>query len=764
MYSSLKIKEKLILAQKRIDSTYSKSKRFNIQLYSPAESRKYTQFIESLLDPESTPDKPFLDPTKRPNGFNADEIQFIENEKIVCQSYFLYWATRYAFITNWTGSSLVLFPPNRAQKIVHRIWAELEEQNLAITIMQLKARQLGVSTLTELAIAHRVQFLTRRNALIASSDLDKTRKMGAMMKRAWENQPFWLRLHFIPYESGDRFAYFPETKSSVTSQHGNKVSGIARGDTPTDAHISELPDFDHPEEHIDASLMNAMHENPDMFMVLESTAKGTGDWWHLTWLDAKSGWAKGESDLCPVFLPYFLGDDIYPTATWLRKTLLKSQVSLDTWKPDKKTLAHAKSAQDYVRNTPYLTKELGKNWQLSKEMQWFWEFKYKQAKRKNNLTKFLEELPSNDQEAFQFSGKPILSHELIQILDSNKAPLANYQGKPAVFAIVGDGIPPELEPETKYIDYTRSYITVECNWSYTSPKKLIYRFIPLHHDLALWENRLFIWQFPFTEPDSSYCNGIDCSQGLEQDNTVMIVNRKGSFAKPAMQVAEFASPNIPAMSLFPHAMALGTFYSKVTNEVINQCRQAIEVNFGGNDLQLELMKHGWSNFHEWEGYYDNRSQKPRSGKLGWVTNMATRPILISRSIKAIKDGYWRINSPYLIGELKTLQKEDDMARIEAARGRRDDRFFAGSISFFSAHVRELYMSEIGGWGQLGEGERLGISFNQIIEQKEKQIQEPNYKTTEILINNVLPGGSDYQALLNSKDEEKDIYNHYRGVL
>ena len=52
---------------------------------------------------------------------------------------------------------LVRFTPNIAQRLVLDIWSEMEAQRWAIMMLQLKSRQLGVSTLTELAVAHRLQ-------------------------------------------------------------------------------------------------------------------------------------------------------------------------------------------------------------------------------------------------------------------------------------------------------------------------------------------------------------------------------------------------------------------------------------------------------------------------------------------------------------------------------------------------------------------------------------------------------------------------------
>jgi len=724
MYSPLIIKSKLDTAQSIIDKS---SDPFSLRYFSLHESQYLTNQIESKWTWEDK-DKNL----GRYSNLSHAEKLFIKNEKIISANNFLYWARRYAKVKHWSGHKLVSFIPYFAQKVMVNTWGDLEEKGWAIVIQILKARQLGLSTIVELAIAHRVQFLSNRNALVASSDPQKTRKMAEMMARAWDNQPRFLQQANQPYESGELFRYFPEMESSVSCQHGNKLSGIARGDTPSDAHISEIPDFNNPEEHIEASLFNAMHENPEMFIALESTAKGKqgdGKWWYDTWVAAKEGWPKGESDIRPVFLPYFMGTEIYPTKTWLKKTLFKKGIkSLDEWKPSKRTIAHSLACQRYVRDTDYLYKVLGKNWKLPKEQQFWWEFKYEQAKKRDTLHKFLEEAPANDLEAFQASGRPIFSAEFISQLNDYKHDLASYHGKPAVFKIIGHDIPEEFEPERFEVDDSRPPIKIVSDWAYGKYRHE-YLLLPVHHDQSKWQNRLFVWEFPFKDGDfnQKYCNGVDCGDGIELDNTVMNVVKKGTYSKPAHQVAEFASPNLIATALYPWAEAVGTWYSHVNDDFFNQCRQAIEVQRGGNDLQYTFIKTGWSNFHEWEGSYDNAKRRTIH-KLGWETNYWARGMLLAKNIKAIKDWYFRIHSPRFIAELAELQKGDGTDRIEGEE--HDDFIFSGFISYFSLHVKELYQADLGEYAR----QHLMKPSKQENEESSSTILDPRQRALDELNN------------------------------
>src|SRR6266436_7257573 len=123
---------------------------------------------------------------------SSTEEQWIYNEQALCKFDFRYFIENYWYVKHFSDNRIVLFMPNVAQNICIDIWAMLEEMGRAISIQQLKARQLGVSTLTEAAIAHRTQFYTHVNAVTASSDPGKSAKMAEMMERGWQNEPWWL--------------------------------------------------------------------------------------------------------------------------------------------------------------------------------------------------------------------------------------------------------------------------------------------------------------------------------------------------------------------------------------------------------------------------------------------------------------------------------------------------------------------------------------------------------------------------------------------
>jgi len=687
MYADSIIKSKLSAIQDLVISKRPKAQQFNLHFFSTEES----QFYSSKLQERTF----YNDKNKiwEIKDLTQVDLNFIENEKIVCQNNFLYWATHYVFIRSEAEESqtdiISLFKPWISQLIIHDMWSEAEERGFAIMMLYLKARQLGVSLFNELAIAHRVQFYSHINALIASSDPDKTKKMAGMMKLAWEKQPVWLLApqEYRISESKEVWATFING-SSVTCQHGTAMSGVARGETPNVFHGSELPDWRNPSEDVDASLLNAFHETPRSFFVLESTAKGKtgkGKYWYDKYKYAEKWYPRNKTRLRPTFLPWIVGVDIYPTATWARQHVQ----DMATWKPKEVTEDHAKRCREYVAETPLLRKYLGRNYEVPKAQLYWWETTRQEFEERGELYKFLEEMPATPEEAFQISGLTLFSVAQVEWLHNHTRPLADWHGGPAVFGIIGDGIPVEDEPLLREIDSTRPYITIKVDWDFDSEPK-VYRFMPLKHDPDLWNSRLFIYEMP--NSIDLYATAIDGSEGLEGegDNSVIQVIKKMSSINPAEQVAEFCTNSLSIAELLPFSLAIGTLYSQVSQNSINQCRQVIETAFGGFGLQHQLRLAGWREFHFWSGaYMDIKRKTP--GKMGWETNRWTRPLLMTQCIKAIKDGAYRINSHRCIDELASMQRGKDNDKIEAKGDDCDDRAVSSLFGFFSLHDWELYL-------------------------------------------------------------------------
>src|SRR4051812_30902537 len=133
----------------------------------------------SLLDSTRSLDENGAVHILRP--FTQDEILWIRNERFLCRVDFNYFQTRYVWIKN-PFDQVVQFVPWVSQRIFMDVVADMELQQIAIMIQQLKARQLGISRQVSNLILHRLIFFPHVNAIMGSSTPSKTLKLLDMLE------------------------------------------------------------------------------------------------------------------------------------------------------------------------------------------------------------------------------------------------------------------------------------------------------------------------------------------------------------------------------------------------------------------------------------------------------------------------------------------------------------------------------------------------------------------------------------------------------
>lgn len=617
-------------------------------------------------------------------ALTAEEQRFIQNERKLCALDFRdYWLPNYAWIVNYEKQP-VRMVPNVAQQIMMDLWAEREVQGLAIWMQNLKARRLGVSTQTELAIQHRFQFHPYTNAVVASADPTKTLEMAGMIKYCLDQQPWWLLPQGLPKIKSGIPVEYPDIHTSLTIQAGNQFTGVARGSTPSVIHLSELPEWRDAEDLVDGSLMRAIIDTPNIFGVLEATGGGIGTWWHRTWEQNKRDYGRGRARVIPVFLPWFVGTDLYPSEADLRAR----PIPID-WIPSDRSVAHAERARQYVLTNPLMFKHLAKgnhDWKLSKAQMWFREMEYETAKEKKELHIFHKELCADDFEAFQTSNVPVIDPEILMGYQERTRPPVG------VYTIIGPDIAPSLVTPRRYWHPDKPTITVSTR-EILPRYDVKYQLVPLLFEgyPALDESmKLLVWEWP--QEGHVYGVGVDCSEGLGQDNAVLEVLREATPMRAPGQVAEWASNMVTAFQLWPMALCLATLYSTVSPAAGRrmQCRLAIEAQSNGSALQNEIQKRGWSNFHP-RKYNDTRKPR-RDGDvqgIGILTNFWFRGTMMDQLLTCLSEEAIDLPSPYLVQELLTLERAAGEHKAKAAPDTHDDRVMAIGFPLFSLHMNKM---------------------------------------------------------------------------
>jgi hypothetical protein len=634
------------------------------------------------------------------------EVQWQLNERCLVMVDAMYALTRYCFVIDEEGV-IKRFVPRVAQQILFNIIADLESRDVAIEIMILKARQLGMTTIVELLIMLRIVFSYGVNAVIASADQQKSLMMAKKLLMAYDMLPVWLRPQYTARVESDRgkleFAYL---NSGVSVQHGNQMSGIARGATPTVYHLSECASFSNASEQIEAALFKAVHASPSVFGILESSGEGDQGWWPDTWRSSKANYALGKARLCPQFLPWFTGLDIYPKAAWLRAHPVPPDFAANLLPDTKEQVA---KAELYVRTHDMIRRHLCKphpelgplkqGWwadgRMPLEQVYFWEVEHEEAKAKGLEATFFQEMAGDDIEALQRSSESVFGYDVMARVDRDR------KRDVSVYGISGQSIEDDYEPDPDDIDYgDPGRPTSRVPVIFRSPKGNAYNWelIPLRHDSArvegwrksnpdaFWDyaqGKFFVWHPP--RPGADYSIGIDSGEGKGQDSTVIVVTEIAPRpGMPDLQAAEFRSCYVSHVQAFAFVMAIAAYYASAMkdNPLHRQPLVAPEVVASVGDVCLVQMRQmGYQRIFRFARYDNAKSTK--SNKLGWYTFGWSRPILMSSFIHAIENGWYELNSPWTLHECEHFESHSTASgkvKQEHEDGEHDDGIFASAIS------------------------------------------------------------------------------------
>jgi hypothetical protein len=201
-----------------------------------------------------------------------------------------------------------------------------------------------------------------------------------------------------------------------------------------------------------------------------------------------------------------------------------------------------------------------------------------------------------------------------------------------------------------------------------------------------------LWEAP--SPVHQYVLGVDVSDGIGIDRSVIEVLRVGTIGRPAEEVAQYLSRCIDPVDLAYVIDSIGRFYKDGDGF---EAMVAVETNNHGLATQSELDRHlGYSNFYVWQ-YEDAAPGTNRyTRKVGWYTSRKTRPIMLThlhRGVTTYDEVTDRpdlvINSPYTLEEMRDFQTEGQLWEAEAAVGATDDCVMSLAIAYYVARTLEF---------------------------------------------------------------------------
>jgi hypothetical protein len=596
------------------------------------------------------------------------EREAILGEFEECADNFEYAAHNYFWITNKYGVDQLFFLWE-SQALVLQKYYELKAKGKPQKLIILKARQLGVSLLAEAMIAWRTMFFPNTEAIVVSVDADHSKYLFSLMLHIYDMMPWWLKPQAasLKYEEGlhfdnpdrDQRRLRPGLNSKIYVQHSNQASGVGQGMRISAAHVSEFADWiqSRAQEVIEGDLLHAIHDNPNNFAFLESTGRGAGTYSHMLWRANEKLLEKAEWH--PVFLPWFFeaSRSISLPERWKLKrpeAMMRERVRHEWTRCSNPTCSQFQTSLVASANSnqcpscragdlsPYSIPDEQLAWKEEKRIN-------SEAKGKEALKKHREEMACTAEESWQLSGISVFDEATVDMVNQTL-------------------IDPNKSSDVKrgYIDQHGRFHGVKGGRGgcYVAECKANHRF----DDVYFW-----VWEMP--KPGMAYSIGVDVSEGIGEDSSVVWVNKVGGPGRPDEQVAVLRSNEIE-----PYDLA---FYVNVIGRMYNDALVAIEYNTYTTTGDRVRMNFCYPNLYRWKNL---ESINPLTMKWHWYTQLNSKPKLWQTGRKWLKSGNWIIRDPVFLTEMQTFQKdEDDSRRASHERGAHDDVLMAGLIALYCSH-------------------------------------------------------------------------------
>jgi hypothetical protein len=630
-------------------------------------------------------------------ALSAEEQAFIAASRLRVIFDFPYFAERFCWIDMEGHGLRPLSPFWESQQLVLAQLGRLELARQAsgspdgLLLNILKARQLGVSTFSEALVAHRLVTRAHIRALSGADVEEQAGYLFRMVVRIYDQLPWFLRpgkVYFnknrelsLANQSFLKTAWGKSTRGAlqtVSGAEGSKGS-IGRGQTYSVVHISELPTWENPEQ-LDTALLPAIPYATDTLVLYEATAEFAGDWWHKHWLAS----GEGEGRFSNIFIPWCAEPSKYA---------LPAPVD---WTPLVSTTTHAVKCE---RDSPKWFG--GRTVTLTRDQLYWYERTRAFYEKKGQLYKFLKEYPADDLECFQYAGRSVFTLEQLEAIDQagSRKLLDVWAVEPAVEIaalrrdpslpsadLQAQRVVPPLAPHVSVGSSPIAHLTepVPPGYGFRRLDKAQLAALP-----NLRQGVLAIWEYPRKRGPRRYIMGVDVSDGLGQDYSVIDVIRQPTIEEPAEQVAQYVTNVLDPKALAFVCDAVGRYYQDADQI---EALAAIETNNHGLATQDTLQLHlGYSHFYVWE-YADAASPARRySTRIGWLTSPRTRPLLLASFYGAVtavdpvsSQPDFILNSPITRGELRHFITATTIGEAEAARGQHDDGVMAAAIGHYVA--------------------------------------------------------------------------------
>ena len=568
---------------------------------------------------------------------------------------FPFWAASYVYIKPKGGGEDILFRLNRPQR---RLISRLENMRLAnkpIRLVLLKARQWGGSTATQLYIAwlqlvHKVGL----NSLIVGHVKDASTEVKDMFDQMIEKYPVKLL-----YQLGETYKEdepklvgvgktgniqrIPQRKCKIKIGTAEKPNS-ARGGDYNCVHLTEVGLWKTTEKMTPAqivrSALSGMVYEPYTLVVYESTANGTGNLFHSEYLAAKEGKSQFEA----LFVAWY-EIDIYS----LKFESDAERERFAKWLYENRDNEYAASDRQESGQYLYRLWTMGAtleaiNWYIAERSKY------------TDHGDMASEYPSNDIEAFTFSGTRVFPDEDIEQFRSACRPpkyLGEIYGK-------DDKGPDALE-----------------NLRFKREKN----------------GRLFMWED--VEPDDDeivterYLVVVDVCKGMSAKadwSVITVFDRLWMMEGEGPTVVAQWRGHIDMDRLAWKATQIAEYYNHALLVIESNTLETNNTK-GEAEYILTLIRDVYDNLYaRRQSPEDIRDGKPR--KYGFHTNVSTKKTIIYNMKTILRDHLYTERDEGCLDEYATYIEID--GRYEAPDGYHDDRIMTRAIGMhISLHEMDI---------------------------------------------------------------------------
>lgn len=193
------------------------------------------------------------------------------------------------------------FDLNRAQRHIHNQLEAQRARTGRVRALLLKGRQQGCSTYVGARFYHRTTFSRGVKTFILTHEDQATQNLFEMVNRYHEHCPSFVR-PVTSAANAKELAFSGLDSGYKVGTAGTK--GVGRSSTIQLFHGSEVAFWPHAETHA-AGVLQAVPDEEGTEVILETTANGVGNLFHVMWQAAEAG----EGDYIAVFVPWYWQDE-----------------------------------------------------------------------------------------------------------------------------------------------------------------------------------------------------------------------------------------------------------------------------------------------------------------------------------------------------------------------------------------------------------------------------------------------------------------------